>query len=48
MTDPRDTLIIVTADHSHVFTIAGYPHRGNDILGLVKDVPHVDGIRRRR
>jgi alkaline phosphatase len=34
-TDPAETLILVTADHSHVFTIAGYPRRGNDILGLV-------------
>jgi alkaline phosphatase len=43
MTDPDETLIIVTADHSHVFTIAGYPHRGNPILGKVSEVPDRDG-----
>ena len=34
----EETLITVTADHSHVFTIGGYPKRGNPVFGLIKNV----------
>ncbi|WP_394130521.1 alkaline phosphatase [Shewanella maritima] len=41
-TDPNETLILVTADHGHVFTIAGYPKRGNPILGKVVGIGATD------
>ncbi|EFX85107.1 salivary alkaline phosphatase [Daphnia pulex] len=34
LTDNKDTLILVTADHSHTFNINGYPVRGNKITGV--------------
>ena len=34
--DLSNTLLLVTADHSHTLTLAGYPTRGNPINGVVK------------
>ena len=37
LTSEADTLTLVTADHSHVFTFGGYPLRGTSIFGNPTD-----------
>ncbi|KAM4694326.1 intestinal-type alkaline phosphatase 1-like [Discoglossus pictus] len=41
LTEESDTLTVVTADHSHVFTFGGYTDRGSSIFGL-SPVPSSD------
>lgn len=45
ITDPADTLIVVSSDHSHPVTISGYPGRGTDILGLNQHDVDSNGVR---
>ncbi|KAL4227312.1 hypothetical protein ACF0H5_012758 [Mactra antiquata] len=41
-TDADDTLIVVTADHSHGFDITGYQQRGTDIFGKQDEMEPTD------
>nr|XP_053654825.1 alkaline phosphatase, tissue-nonspecific isozyme-like [Cherax quadricarinatus] len=43
MTDPQETLILVTADHSQPIVMNGYQERGSDVLDL-GDYSDVDGL----
>ncbi|KAM7345784.1 membrane-bound alkaline phosphatase-like [Cochliomyia hominivorax] len=45
MTNPQDTLIVVTSDHAHPLTISGYPGRGTDILGLNQHDIDANGLK---
>ncbi|SNY91254.1 alkaline phosphatase [Cohaesibacter sp. ES.047] len=38
MTDPEETLIVVTADHEHAIAFNGYCGRGSNVLGLCYDI----------
>lgn len=37
LTNEKDTLTLITADHSHVFTFGGYTLRGSSIFGRARE-----------
>ncbi|XP_030558523.1 membrane-bound alkaline phosphatase [Drosophila novamexicana] len=45
MTNPDETLIVVTSDHAHPLSISGYPGRGTNILGLNQHDTDINGVK---
>ena len=45
MTNPAETLIVVSSDPAHPLTISGYPGRGTDILGLNQHDRDLNGLK---
>ncbi|XP_064642696.1 alkaline phosphatase, tissue-nonspecific isozyme-like [Lineus longissimus] len=44
LTDMRDTLIVVTADHSHTMVLSGYPSRGHPLFDITDYANGTDGM----
>ena len=44
LTSTQDTLIVVTSDHEHTMSFAGYSNRGNNILGLNTEISTIDNL----
>ncbi|KAH8380218.1 hypothetical protein KR009_009500 [Drosophila setifemur] len=44
LTNPWDTLIVVSADHGHTVSIGGYPDVNNSIVGLNSELSDVDQL----
>ncbi|XP_061391555.1 alkaline phosphatase [Musca vetustissima] len=42
LTDPSETLIVISADHGHTMTINGYPKLGNAITGISTEMTNID------
>lgn len=44
LTDPSETLLVVTSDHSHTLSMAGNAGRGTSILGMDEQQLDLDGV----
>lgn len=44
LTNPWETLIVVSADHGHTVSISGYPDVNNSIVGLNTELSNVDQL----